>query len=207
MNTTIAMALIFWGITAAVSGAAAYLGAYLKKKGENLATHEDIAKLVDQVSAVTTTAKEIEAKIEGEAWDRQRRWELKRDVLFEINKSISQMVESLTTFYGIVQTDISTMREPRFDKRGEAYKKFNKAAGRFDQSAFQAQLVCGREVVGHLLKFSMLMRDVAEEIHKENTEALQQTLMEITLKRDVIKESSRNELGFEDERPKGCSPE
>ena len=35
------------------SGAGAYLGSYLKKKGENLATHEDIDKLVDQVSAVT----------------------------------------------------------------------------------------------------------------------------------------------------------
>jgi len=34
-----------------------------KKKGENLATHEDLDKLVVQVRAVTTTTKEIEAKI------------------------------------------------------------------------------------------------------------------------------------------------
>jgi hypothetical protein len=41
----------------------AYLGAYLKKKGENLATHEDIDKLVSQVSAVTAASKQIEARI------------------------------------------------------------------------------------------------------------------------------------------------
>jgi hypothetical protein len=43
--------------------AAAFFGAYLRKKGENLATHEDIDKLVKQVSAVTTATKQIEAKI------------------------------------------------------------------------------------------------------------------------------------------------
>jgi hypothetical protein len=40
-----------------------YIHPYLGKKAENLATHEDINKLVDQVEAVTTAAKEIEAKI------------------------------------------------------------------------------------------------------------------------------------------------
>jgi len=49
------------------AGIGAYLGAYLKKKGENLATHEDIGKLLDQVRAVTTITKEIEAKISDEA--------------------------------------------------------------------------------------------------------------------------------------------
>jgi hypothetical protein len=41
----------------------AYLGSYLKKKGENLATHEDVEKPVQQVSAVTAATKQIEAKI------------------------------------------------------------------------------------------------------------------------------------------------
>ncbi|MGD0291317.1 MAG: hypothetical protein ABSC63_16915 [Candidatus Binataceae bacterium] len=43
--------------------AGAFFGSYLKKKGENLATHEDIDKLVTQVSAVTVATKQIEAKI------------------------------------------------------------------------------------------------------------------------------------------------
>ena len=33
------------------AGAGAYLGTYLKKKGENFVTHEDIDRLVDQVGA------------------------------------------------------------------------------------------------------------------------------------------------------------
>jgi hypothetical protein len=51
-------------ITAVTAGVGAYLGSYLKKKGENLATHEDVHKLVEQVSAVTVATKQIEARID-----------------------------------------------------------------------------------------------------------------------------------------------
>ena len=40
-----------------------FFGAYFKRVGENLATHDDIDKLVKQVSAVTAATKQIEAKI------------------------------------------------------------------------------------------------------------------------------------------------
>ena len=38
--------LLFYGLTALVAGGAAYLGSYLRKKGENFATHEDVDKLI-----------------------------------------------------------------------------------------------------------------------------------------------------------------
>jgi hypothetical protein len=78
-------------VTFLSGGAGAYVASYLKKKGENLATHEDIDKLVEQVRAVTTTTKEIEAKISGELWDKQRHWEAKRDSLLGTVKSLSSV--------------------------------------------------------------------------------------------------------------------
>ena len=75
--------IIALGLTTLVSAfVGSYLASYLKKKGENLATHEDIDKLVDQVRAVTTATKEIEERIESSAWSRQRHWEMKQDALF-----------------------------------------------------------------------------------------------------------------------------
>ena len=97
-------ALAAGGLSLAGGCLGAYLGAYLKKKNENLATHEDIDKLVDQMRAVTAATKEVESKIEGKAWDRQRLWELKRDVLFEINKAITEMVNSLAVLNRVVET-------------------------------------------------------------------------------------------------------
>jgi len=58
-------ALILFLLPFMAAAAGAYLGAYLRNKGENLATHEDIEKLNDQVRVVTTTAKKIEARISG----------------------------------------------------------------------------------------------------------------------------------------------
>jgi hypothetical protein len=57
-------ALIKYVALLVTTGGAAYFGSYLKKKGENLATREDIDKLVTQVSAVTAATKQIEARID-----------------------------------------------------------------------------------------------------------------------------------------------
>ena len=57
------------GVTTFLAGGAgAYVGSYLKKKGENLATREDISALVAQVATVTKTTKEIEAAISCDLW-------------------------------------------------------------------------------------------------------------------------------------------
>lgn len=78
-----------WGIpllSFVTAGAGAYFGSYLKKKGENLATHEDLQKLVDQMKATTQATKEIETRLTDQAWDRQRQWELKRDIICQVAK-------------------------------------------------------------------------------------------------------------------------
>jgi hypothetical protein len=87
-----------WVLSVLAGGFIGFLTEYLRKKGENLATHEDIALLVDQVRAVTTATKEIEAKISTEAWDRQKRWEMRRDVLFEATKRLAAVREALNSF-------------------------------------------------------------------------------------------------------------
>ena len=83
------------------AGISAYFGAYLKKKGENLATHEDINKVLVEVRATTQATKEIEAKISDEVWDRQKRWELKREVLFEAMRRVADIEEVLNTLNAI----------------------------------------------------------------------------------------------------------
>ena len=69
---------------------------YATKKGENLATHEDIDKLVDQVKAVTDATKKIEAEISSGVWDKQKRWEMKREVLFEAARKISEIDDAMS---------------------------------------------------------------------------------------------------------------
>jgi hypothetical protein len=64
-----------------------FFGNYLKKKGENLATKEDIDEL-------TRRTKEIEAKIDDQMWDRQRQWELTRDGVIRLMEAQSRLEEA-----------------------------------------------------------------------------------------------------------------
>lgn len=72
-----------------------FLGAYLKKKGENLATHEDVDKLVEQIKAISQATKIIESNISDKSWDRQRHWELKRDAVFAVMQALGKADETL----------------------------------------------------------------------------------------------------------------
>jgi hypothetical protein len=84
MYIDIGILLVWLGLTSIVSGGSAYFGAYLKKKGENLATHEDIDKVLVEVRATTQATKEIEAKITDDVWDRQQRWQMNHPVFLRV---------------------------------------------------------------------------------------------------------------------------
>lgn len=81
--------------TLVASGVGAYIGAYLKKKGENLATHEDIDKLVTQVSAVTVATKNIEDRISRAS----RVYERELEILSRLYRHFSDaqaLIQSMT---------------------------------------------------------------------------------------------------------------
>jgi hypothetical protein len=103
--------LLWWGITFAVAGGGAYFGAYLKKKGENLATHEDMDKLVKQVEAVTRTTEEIKGEISRGLWDRQRRWDMKREVIFQAAKRLSEVDDALLSSSVVLKADLAKQAE------------------------------------------------------------------------------------------------
>ena len=103
-----------------------YLVGYLRKKGENLATHEDVDKLVEQVSAVTTATKEIESKISGDLWNAQKRWEMKREVMFEAAKRIVEVDNALlgldAPLRSVENVDSPVWEQARFEKM-QAWKR------------------------------------------------------------------------------------
>lgn len=118
------MDLTTWGLLTLVStfvgsGGGAYIEAYLKKKGENLATHEDVSKLVAQFSAVTQAAKDIEASISSDIRNRQRRWELKRDTLLVGKIQIAALDVALTNYKTFIETEKANRRpdEPELTKK------------------------------------------------------------------------------------------
>jgi hypothetical protein len=136
-------------VTAVVAGGGAYFGSYLKKKGENLATHEDVDKLVDQVAVVTETTKQIEAKISNDVWERQRKWEMKRDALFEALKDIGSMETCLHKYIATYEEARKAPSEHQLvwgDRKLEAIELSDKCKASFTRTLILATLVCSEEV-------------------------------------------------------------
>ena len=144
------MELVAWGLTTLVAAfVGSYLAGYLKKKGENLATHEDIGKLVEQMAAVTTATKEIEAKISNDVWERQRKWDVKREALFEALKALSSVEAALVhlmMIFGNSRSASDPNGEWWMAKKRNATDMWNRALPRFKEARILALLVCGQDL-------------------------------------------------------------
>jgi hypothetical protein len=99
------MSDLFWsGFVSAIAGSAivavivglwikSYFGPYLTQKAKNLATHEDIQKLIDQVRET----ERVKAEISDSMWDRQSRWTYKRDLYVKIVETLTTLIALETT--------------------------------------------------------------------------------------------------------------
>src|SRR5436309_2834820 len=131
-------------IVAICAGSGAYFGSYLKKKGENLATHEDVQQLVTQMSAVTQATKEIEAKISNEVWDRQKRWEIKKEAIIAVVGDLSDLEDALSTVDAAYKSATLSGEDnlPHWQtQKSEAVDAWGRAMTKFKRSRLLASFI------------------------------------------------------------------
>ena len=135
-----------WGIpllSFITAGAGAYLGSYLKKKGENLATKEDIGEL-------TRRTREIESKIDDQVWNRQRQWEVKRDILLDVTRRLADAHDSIAGWATFVSLSDESGKERWKDDRQKALDKWRVAHDELVKSVALVSIVCNEETVNTL---------------------------------------------------------
>lgn len=181
------------------AGAGAYFGGYLRKKGENLATHEDIDKLREQVGVVTTTTKEIEARISNEVWDRQKRWEMTREVLFSAIKGLAEMDDALTGMRALLAPELQALRKPDnaqwLGAVHEKHEKYLQATRGFDHALLLVAAICSDEIRKAFQNFRLSADKLAMEIINNNS-ADKQLMDELSLAIFGARAAVRKELGI-----------
>ncbi len=176
----------------------AFLGAYFRRKGENLATHEDLDKLVTQMAAVTETTENIKAAISDDVWDRQEQWKLRRDAIIEVMRDISSVRRALVDVSGTFVSGPYVL--PTTDDQEKKLAQFYEHFSRFFCSKFVVEVVTGEELTHSLDEFRKYVDDVIKNVinWKASLEdvAIQKALAEKT---NAAIQAARKELGIKSE--------
>ncbi len=81
--------LVVISLMAAAAGA--FMGAYLKRRAENLATKADFDSLLTQLREQTREVEEIKSEIASAGWVHQRRWDLKRELYWQLLEVLEEL--------------------------------------------------------------------------------------------------------------------
>jgi hypothetical protein len=124
-----------------------FFGSYAAKKGENLATKEDIAQL-------TKIAEGIKAKISDEVWDRQKQWEMRRDAVLDVVRAIGKLNQALISLnsedvtyeYCRRNPEYKDQQDKTFVSREAAIENYGSCRSEFEDTRFVADLTAGKEL-------------------------------------------------------------
>lgn len=89
---------LYWLLFLAASFLAAFAGAYIKRRAENLATRDDFNELKRQLEATTRITEDIKAEIGHREWKAREVNALKRVKLEEFLETLTQSLEELSTY-------------------------------------------------------------------------------------------------------------
>jgi hypothetical protein len=186
-------------INAAILLFGLYLKSYFNKKGENLATKKDFTELKAQTAELRQTTKEIEAKIDDQVWNRQRQWEMKRDILFDATKRLSDVdgkILSLHTFWQHKTEGQIESLESEVNVQNKYVTEWQESMRSFEEIEALTQVTCSVETMRAFTQLGNLLRSTAAKIVKGDMDTYASSKVERNKQFGLAKVAIRRELGI-----------
>ncbi len=122
--TVVAVAPVVYGV--ATKAMDNYMEGYAKKKGETLATKEDLEEISRQLEKTTRVAEETKAQVTDKSVAKQKNDEMKRAAALEIMRMFGTMQQAAVSFYdGMVAVNrLGNIVDPSEETRKEAREKY-----------------------------------------------------------------------------------
>jgi hypothetical protein len=153
-----------------------YFRSYAMKKGENLATREDAKDILDQMKLVTAATKKIEAEISSGLWDKQKRWQMKREVLFEAARRVSVIDDGMLSLSVVMKEDYTQRKAWEIVKpadgemanwlelKRDRMQLWTKASREFDESRAFVRIVCSKAASDSFSDLGGFINNVASQL-------------------------------------------
>jgi cytosine/adenosine deaminase-related metal-dependent hydrolase len=158
-----------------------FLKSYMSKKGENLATKEDIAEL-------TRITKEIEHTVSTKAWAR----DVRKETAFEALGALAEMHSRLMGF--IVMPDAADLSKANVR---DALAQFQNSYDDVVRKSLLVSVVCGPTVDKNMAEIMERMMHIADDRMSGDKEASMKTCLSLTLELSQLARVIREDLGIE----------
>jgi hypothetical protein len=202
------LVIAFYSILAFAVGlfSGSFLPSYLREKGRNLATQEDIQELATQTGILTQTTKEIEARISIGVWSKQQRWDLQKTALLD---SLKDLATAETFLVRLVQTFVDTKDRPQGweARRKEANEKYAERINNFWRTQLAIEILCGTEIASHFQEIDTIFDRVRRTLKKGEFDDIWNTQYpELLLAKRQLGQTVRRRLGLDVETGAELTP-
>lgn len=180
-----------------VAGLGAYFGAYLKVKGQNWAKQQDTDLILEEVRATTKATKEIEAKISNEVWDRQKQWELKREIVREAANRVGILwtaLENLSVAYRTRNLNNGQGVQTYEEMVSDANEKWFHALAKYEQTGLFVDSFCGREMSSAFAELRTLALTIAYALNQGDIDILKNRYSALLSAKSTVRDAIRSEL-------------
>jgi hypothetical protein len=175
---------------------AAYFGAYFKRRGEDKAMNDGFKEVLRQARETTDATKRIEARITDEMWDRQKRWEMKRDFIFGAANSVGKMhgqIVELDSAYKTERRMNATDRE-QSDLTARVGKQWTDAMIELGNVMTLSSVVCGDEMAIQFKDFTTAIINHGEAIMSKGEDFVPQRASDYGKQVNTVYQAMKKEL-------------
>jgi uncharacterized membrane-anchored protein YhcB (DUF1043 family) len=192
MNAT---SWLFYLGVAIASIIGAFLGAFIKRIGEDFAARQSIQKL-------TATVENIKAAISDDVWDRQKQWEMRRDSIFDAVRVLTifdNALIKLNSTFSIKVNENSDTAARRDQLIGEAYLRYAECCSDYQCANRILDLVVGGKVSNNFRNYFQFTASLVQNMNNDQRFlASPGTTKELEEKSDAFIQSAREVLGIKD---------
>lgn len=197
----LSLPLYLWVALAPLVGA--FLGAYVKRRAEDVAMNANFQNVLDQLKRQTEETENIKAAISDDVWDRQEQWKMKRDSILSAVLALHEMenalVELNSCFTVPPELCDQSARERQKGIQQEALTRFRDSSTAYQSAMLTIDLVVGIQLSKALSNYFQFACPLAVKIMTERKAVIESEAnkQRAEMSKAVIK-SAREVLGIRD---------
>jgi hypothetical protein len=192
--------LIYGSLGILIGGFVGYMNGYMRKKAENRAIHEDFQAVLAELKETTHATKEIEAKISDEVWNRQRKWEIKKEALFDATRGLVDFNNALIQLSSIDQAKKAHPHIPAdvwLLQENQVMKTVMEATSSLQQITLLLSVTVGREVLIVFSKTDNILKDMSSKMGSGDFEGARALIDPMRKSMNDLIANIRAELGVD----------